>query len=278
MSFKYLIAGICVLYSSPMVFAGENHFKFISNKCESEAEVGPESSPQSPPLDIDDPGTPGCNKWEINVTVDGDFSHGERHLETPLFDINYGIGDNIQLKYEIPSVQDQSDQTTTSGFGNSKVGIKYLFFESEEDKVGVATYPQYSAMNLGPQQGSVVTLPLLFTRKIGQTSKGDVTLNVNLGYNITNSIDSRDYVSAAVGAGVPLSPKLAIMGEIATEQAVRQSDDGTREQLVKLNVGMMGTLNKNLFLYGSVGSSVISSDDKTHLYALTGFRVLTGNN
>jgi hypothetical protein len=50
----------------------------------------------------DDPGTPGNRTWEINIACTQTFSPIEREIETPLLDINYGLGDRIQLKFEIP--------------------------------------------------------------------------------------------------------------------------------------------------------------------------------
>ena len=55
-----------------------------------------------PPLLTDDPGTPGNRNWEINIASTQFFSPGENEVETPLLDINYGLGDRIQLKYEVP--------------------------------------------------------------------------------------------------------------------------------------------------------------------------------
>ena len=53
-----------------------------------------------PPMLTDDPGTPGDGHWEINTAVTTEQRPGERSSEPPLLDLNYGIGDRIQLKYE----------------------------------------------------------------------------------------------------------------------------------------------------------------------------------
>ena len=66
------------------------------------------------------------------------------------------------------------------------------------------------------------------------------------------------------------------MGEITTIQALASNAEDVREQLVKANVGMMGTINKDLFLYGSVGQSLYSSDNLNHNYVLAGVRVMAG--
>ena len=54
-----------------------------------------------PPLITDDPGTPGPGKWEIQFSFAHERSQNERVYEAPLLDINYGVGERIQLKYEV---------------------------------------------------------------------------------------------------------------------------------------------------------------------------------
>ena len=62
-----------------------------------------------PPLLTDDPGTPGNRNWEINIASTQFFSPRENEIETPLLDINYGLGDRIQLKYEVPVLVDRDE-------------------------------------------------------------------------------------------------------------------------------------------------------------------------
>jgi len=53
-----------------------------------------------PPFRTDDPETPGNKHWEINFGWIGDRNPGSGAYQVPDFDINYGLGDRIQLKYE----------------------------------------------------------------------------------------------------------------------------------------------------------------------------------
>ena len=62
-----------------------------------------------PPLLTDDPGTPGNRNWEINIATTHFRSPGEREIEAPLLDINYGLGDRIQLKYEVHYLFDSDE-------------------------------------------------------------------------------------------------------------------------------------------------------------------------
>src|SRR6202167_3514122 len=55
-----------------------------------------------PPFRTDDPETPGNQHWEINFGWIGDRNPADGGYQVPDFDINYGLGDRIQLKYELP--------------------------------------------------------------------------------------------------------------------------------------------------------------------------------
>jgi hypothetical protein len=261
-------------------------FHLLNMRCESKISDGLETTPQSPPLDIDDPGTPGCNKWEVNVLLTGDITQDDKGFELPLFDLNYGIGDNLQLKYEVPIVRNQSDDSTVSGVGDSKVGVKFNFFEDEESETTLAVYPQLSFVtpnsssetNGVSSPGTITTLPLLVSRKLGATSKGNVMLSLNLGYNISTKSDVQNYLSASTGLGLPLFRHLAIMGELSTDQTVLENNEGTREQLVKANIGFMAPITKWFLAYTSLGESLYSTDQKNHTYAIAGIRLLASGN
>jgi hypothetical protein len=97
-----------------------------------------------PPLRTDDPGTPGSRNWEINVASTQFWSKSEREFESPLLDINYGLGDRIQLKYEVPYLFDSDNGAPfKGGVGNSLLGVKRRFYEqSSETGWRVSTYPQ----------------------------------------------------------------------------------------------------------------------------------------
>lgn len=109
---RNLILVALLLFSISTFSAEESRFKLLTSKCHHEESDELETSPQAPPLNVDDPATPGCNRWEINFLVNADVTTSARNWELPLFDINYGIGDNLQVKYEVPMVQNQSEETT----------------------------------------------------------------------------------------------------------------------------------------------------------------------
>lgn len=249
-----------------------SHFTKVTHRCKKEGEEGPDTSPQSPPLVIDDPGTPGCGQWEINVTFDIDSAKGEKHIEAPLLDINYGIGDNLQLKFEVPNQLDQLEKGTESGLGNGKLGVKYLFYSNPKTNIEVAFYPQVEIPTSHSEPGHEINLPLLLTKKIGETYLGDVIWAVNLGYNLTQNADAKNFISVASAIGAPLSKKLFIMGELASEQALGSLPNQEREALIVFNVGLKRSLGDKYSLYGSLGASLLAADKNQHIYAVAGLQ------
>lgn len=117
-----------------------------------------------PPLVTDDPGTPGPNNWEINVAFTSESSKEEKRVELPFLDLNYGLGERIQLKYEVPYVisKNEEQDSKNSGIDRSTAGVKWRFrdkkktegeakpegFEKveggEDGGVALSTYPQYT--------------------------------------------------------------------------------------------------------------------------------------
>jgi hypothetical protein len=258
-------------------------FSLLSRDCKAEEE-GLETTPGSPPLDVDDPGTPGCNGWEVNLVTNGEFGKS-MSMETPLLDMNYGIGDNLQLKAEIPYEVSREDGESSSGFGSGELGIKYRFYDNEDAGLAIAIYPQLefaipgtAAADGDDGTGTLTKLPLLVTRRLGETSKGEIMLTANLGYNHSTRTGLEHYVSASLGVGFPLISTVAMMVEASTEQAFSKDMEGSRAGVIKANVGVMGGINEHLKWFGAVGESFASADseDSLHTCVVLGIRLLAG--
>jgi hypothetical protein len=257
-------------------------FSLLSMECKAEDEAGPETTPGAPPLDVDDPATPGCNAWEVNVVTSGELGKGQSFV-SPLLDINYGIGDNVQLKVEAPYEFTRLDGTSHGGVGAAEVGIKHRFFHDESRDMNIAVYPQVEFALPGTaaadeDAATVFKLPFLLSTKVGETGKGDVMLTANVGYYGSGNADFGHHVAAALGIGFPLTSSTALMLEATTEQALTNDMAGVRESVFKANVGVLGKLTDHLMWFGAVGESYASSeaDDAAHTCLVLGVRVLAG--
>jgi len=95
-----------------------------------------------PPFRTDDPETPGNKHWEINFGFIGQRNPASGSYQVPDFDINYGLGDRIQLKYELPIAIEETrpggsldpslpptQGQVIGGLGESLMGVKWRFYE-----------------------------------------------------------------------------------------------------------------------------------------------------
>jgi hypothetical protein len=97
-----------------------------------------------PPLVTDDPGTPGDGHWEINLATLGSRMSQRWDVDAFDADINYGLGEHVQLKLDAPltSVRDAGGDWKT-GLGMVNAGVKWRFMDEDEHGFALSTYPQY---------------------------------------------------------------------------------------------------------------------------------------
>lgn len=131
-----------------------------------------------PPFLTNDPGTPGNAHWEINVAATQTSLHGLSTWQLPQLDLNYGLGDRVQLTAEIPYVVvNTAGQPQSSGWGNANPGIKWRFLDEGESGWRISTFPMYQTGGSADAQrkgiavaGPRVFLPLEIARKLGEVS------------------------------------------------------------------------------------------------------------
>ena len=96
-----------------------------------------------PPFLANDPGTPGNANWEINLAEMHTVARGSGTFQVPQIDLNFGVGERIQLTYEIPYiVQDGAGQPGQTGWGNAFPGVKWRFLDHGEDGLQMSIFPQ----------------------------------------------------------------------------------------------------------------------------------------
>ena len=96
-----------------------------------------------PPLITDDPETPGNGHWEINVAWTLSQKQNRRLFGIPLLDVNYGFGEHVQLKAEVPwLVLQERRGGTQAGIGSANFGVKWRFVDKDRHGFAMSTYPQ----------------------------------------------------------------------------------------------------------------------------------------
>jgi hypothetical protein len=137
--------------------------------------VLPAFSQGGPPMQTDDPGTPGNNNWEINVAYTLQRTTAFNVYSVPIVDINYGVGSRIQLKYQVSYLsQSTNGGPLETGLGKSLAGVKWRFYENDKYKLNISTYPQLEFNNPDDSvqrgladAGTRFLLPFEVTKEIG---------------------------------------------------------------------------------------------------------------
>jgi len=138
-----------------------------------------------PPFLTNDPGTPGDGHWEINVAAAQTLTHDIDSYQVPQFDLNYGLGERVQLTYEVPYVIDTvPGEPRHSGWSNAYPGVKWRFLDQGQDGWQLSTFPQVEtgAAVLAQQRGIAspgprFLLPFEAARKVGP-----IDLDAEAGY------------------------------------------------------------------------------------------------
>jgi len=128
-----------------------------------------------PPFLTNDPGTPGDANWEINLASMQSVTRGGAVYQVPQIDLNYGVGERIQLTYEIPyEIATGTANPTHTGWGNANPGIKWRFLDQGEGGWQMSVFPQaetgVSSQNAERGLGAAGTrylLPVEITKNIG---------------------------------------------------------------------------------------------------------------
>jgi hypothetical protein len=202
-----------------------------------------------PPMLTDDTGTPGDGHWEINLATLSFHTDSADTYQLPLIDLNYGIGERVQLKLEMPFVRQNDPSGTHSGLGNGLFGVRWRFYDAGDEGWQISTYPQYqfapspSAAHRGlAEAGTAVLLPLEFVHGI---EGGDI--NVEVGRWIRPASQGDSWI-----AGLVLTHEvrkgIEVMAELHDEKAVNSS----RQELIA-NLGARWDLSEDYTLLISAG-------------------------
>jgi hypothetical protein len=130
-----------------------------------------------PPLETDDPDTPGPNQWEINLSSPF-ATRNDTWLFQPLLDLNYGVGESVQLKLKPRLVVlDEPGSGVEAGAGNIQLGVKWRFLDQDRHHVSMSFYlqadfnPPGNSVDRGlVTEGTQFLLPLQVQRLRSQQS------------------------------------------------------------------------------------------------------------
>jgi hypothetical protein len=180
--------------------------------------VGPAFAQGGPPYYTNDTGTPGNFNWEINFGYMPFFYSDNSISHTPDVDINFGIGDRIQLTYENAWLRVQNPSSATKfGLGQSNPGVKWRFYDAGESGLSISVFPQLYLDNPNDAVRRGITsandaflLPFEFAKKFGP-----IDVNYEVGYLFVHK--ARDGWISGLVLGHDFTSKLEVDMELYSQ-------------------------------------------------------------
>jgi hypothetical protein len=95
-----------------------------------------------PPYYTNDFETPGNHNWEINLGYMPFLYNGHSTSHVPDVDINYGLGDRIQLTFENAWLRERTGTDGAKyGLGQDELGFKWRFYENKSAGFEMSSFP-----------------------------------------------------------------------------------------------------------------------------------------
>lgn len=227
-----------------------------------------------PPYITNDPGTPGNGNWEINLASMTTRSAGVTEWQIPQIDLNYGLGERIQLTYEVPYVvESASGAPQASGFSNAFPGIKWRFLDEGEGNWQISIFPQYetagsaSARRAGlAEEGSRLLVPVQVAKSVGP-----LDLDFEAGYYFAHRGPEERILGLV--AGHKLTPRLELDVELYNDHAM-----GALPNFTTLDFGGRYRLGRGFILLFMAGRSVANSSGEIDFMSYLGIQILLSDN
>jgi hypothetical protein len=207
----------------------------------------------SPPMHTEDTGTAGNGKWEVNIGLEGEWGNGESRVDAPMLDIDYGVGERLQVAYEVSYAfvrgngEIGDERTHVRGVGDSTFGVKYRFYDNEKRGVSLAVHPRVRVRSPGAdlemsEGGTTIVLPLVLTREFE-----GVSTSAGVGVEIGDA--GRRWFGGA-GIGWRLGERTAALAELVG------GDLNSSERRWTVRLGLRQKLDERRTLSASIGRDI----------------------
>ncbi len=210
-----------------------------------------------PPFLTNDPGTPGNADWEINLATMQTLVRGGASYQVPQIDLNFGVGERIQLTFEVPYViETSSGGNSHTGWANAYPGVKWRFVDQGEGGWQLSTFPQVETGASLESQGKGIgaagprlLLPLEIAKRFGP-----LDLDFEAGYYIPRR-GPREQILGLV-AGRSVTPRLELDAEIYNDRAM-----GAPPNTTTLDLGGRFKLSRGFIALFMAGRSLNGNSD-----------------
>jgi len=228
-----------------------------------------------PPMLTDDSGTPGDGNWENNLATVYQGSKSDYSIALPVFDLNYGVGERIQLNLEAAWTSGRG-QPLAKTFDNISPGMKYRFFDEEKQGLSVSTYP-HVLFSFNPSDTTKsleygFILPLAASKEVFS-----IDWNLQIGYQLLGN-ESEIFYGLVVGKEI--FPSFLFMAEL--HEAFDRKISGSQENEIFLragsfiNLGTQWAVSKTFTILAAFGKDTdpnISGPGESRFYGYFGLQV-----
>jgi hypothetical protein len=246
-----------------------------------------------PPFRTDDPDTPGNRHWEINVGFIADHNPWNAYYQTPDFDFNYGLGDRIQLKYELPIASHTDEHNVTeTGLGESLLGVKWRFYEHRQSgaeakaddavNFAIGTYPQLSLDNptSAVRRGVVLPGPQFLLPCEANARWGPVRVDGEVGFWFSNHNTPSSWIFGLL-ASHDFTDKTELAVEIYDQQDANSVAGLPKQRETTFDVGGRHAVDKSnsillMFMGGRSLQGVTRLNGQPDWIAYVGIQLLLG--
>jgi hypothetical protein len=206
----------------------------------------------------DDPGTPGDRKWEINLAVAFEHRPNETAYDIPAIDLNYGIGEHIQLTLQTaPVILKRSEHGPIGGLGGSEAALKWRFLDQETNGFDMSMFPRVifnvtqSSVRRGlADDGTRFQVPFQIARKFGPWHA-----DAEFG-PLASSVGRSEWLYGMVG-GLDVAKPTMLMAELHGTSRMNFTRD-----VLTVNVGLRHQFSETRILIASLGHEVRTPDDQ----------------
>ena len=218
----------------------------------------------------DDPGTPGNGKWEINLATEFEHRPSETLYDLPEIDLNYGVGDHVQLTLQTaPVLLKRSEHGPIGGLGGTEAAVKWRFLDEESSGFDVSMFPRVifsvlqSSVRRGlAEDGTRFQIPFQVAKSFGKIH-GDFEIGP-----LTSTVGHSEWLYGVVG-GIDATRTTTLLAELSgTSQTNFQGDT------LIANFGVRHEFTKTRFLIASLGYELRSADQPRALIGYFGVQLL----
>lgn len=223
-----------------------------------------------PPMITDDPGTPGPGKWENNLAIIFEQRSAATLYNLPEIDLNYGVGEHIQLTLQnAPVLLARSDHGPIGGLGGTEAAVKWRFLDEDATGIDMSMFPriifniqQSSARRGLAEPGTRFQIPFQIAKTLGR-------FHADAEFGPVGITVGRSELLYGIVGGFEVAKPTMLMAELHGTSRMNFS-----QQVLTLNFGLRQEITESRILIVSFGHEIVSPDEPLAFIGYFGVQLL----